>query len=40
MGVAPFCIDLLLRMSFFVMGTVPDPQVYYNTFGMILQENL
>ena len=31
MGVAPFCMELLLRMSFFVMGTVPDPQVHYST---------
>ena len=31
MGVAPLCMELRLRMSFFVMGTVPDPHAHYST---------
>lgn len=30
MGVAPFVLICFLRMWFFVMGTVPDPQNHYN----------
>ena len=38
MGVAPFVVICFLPMLFYVMGTVPDQQVYYSTLWNGLQD--